>query len=135
VANNDQWLLLTSIVLSSLTAVYQLLVAESVTGVEAPIGIRGTVADRRVHFNGGGGGPEECRPQSVWHVPGKNRDGKTLQRPCRQRQRRVCPRPVNGWALVSEANAACVIRRIVDGNDVIYFLWDDRLIVITILYR
>lgn len=89
VANNDQWLLLTSVVLLSLTAVYQLLVAESVTGVVAPMGIRRTVADRRVHFNGGGGGPEQCRPRSVWHLPEKNRDGKISQRPCRERRQRA----------------------------------------------
>jgi len=89
VANNDQWLLLTSVVLSSLTAVYQLLVAGPVAGVVAPMGIRGTVADRRVHFNGGGGGPEQCRPWSVWHVPEKYRDGKTSQRPCRERRQRA----------------------------------------------
>jgi len=89
VANNDQWLLLTSVVLLSLTAVYQLLVAESVAGVVAPMGIRRTVADRRVHFNGGGGGPEQYRPRSVWHLPEKNGDGKISQRPCRERRQRA----------------------------------------------
>jgi len=41
---------------SSLTAAYQLLVAEPVTGIGSPTGCSGTVADRRVHFNGSGGG-------------------------------------------------------------------------------
>jgi len=116
VANNDQWLLLTSVVLSSLTAVYQLLVAESVTGVVAPMGICRTVADRRVHFNGGGGGPEQCRPRSVWHVPEKNRDGKISQRPCRERRQRASATPVNGWAPVPEVKAARVLRRQVAGD-------------------
>lgn len=99
-ANSDQWLLLTSVVLSSLTAVYQLLVAGSVVGVVAPMGIRGTVADRRVHFNGGGGGePEQCRPWSVWHVPEKK------------------PRRQNLAAALQRAAAAASVRdRSTDGS-------------------
>lgn len=126
-ANNDQWFLLTTVVLSSLTAVYQLLVAESVAGVLAPMGVRGTVADRRVHFNGGGGGPEQCRLRSVWHVPEKNGDAKTSQRPCRERRRRASATGQRMGAGFRGEDSSCDTtadggrRRLGHGNDRIFY--------------